>query len=278
MGRSPRGAANLVRRDLHNADQLGYPHDYLRSRLDEYLDDLNLHPRARQDLDQLHRNWSLRRPLVTTRTSYPINRSTAMEPHGSAMARRQTPPSIPFGIAIRKLHDQLKRSKDVYAQFLQGYDDEVSHIKNYASADTMNELWTRRIVGRRDPKSVLSGEVKEDDENLLQASGYLDDAQEEISRALKMALDSWTKAGVHSMYEESAQRLKGKINLAANQTQDLFNKFKNGRQYCVALMQELTSLEALVDPQSENNLPLHREFNDIGDGNDDGYPEDGGLA
>jgi hypothetical protein len=160
------------------------------SPFDEYntfIEDLAYDSRIRHLADiPSYRGFERRAPILRM----PARNSTAMIRHSKDV--------LPFGRAMRKLYATIVRAEELYSTFIAEFDGDVAQIKRYATAAVMDNIWRMRVIGKKDPKTALEGESKEDDETVRLSNGKFDDMKTDMAMALSTALDSVINDGTNS--------------------------------------------------------------------------------
>jgi hypothetical protein len=100
---------------------------------------------------------------------------------------QQRKDAFPYDRAMRKLFDQLIHAEQFY-NFQSDYDNDITSIKKYATADLLDELWMLRVKGRKDLRAVFEGEFNEG-EVFENQSVRFDDINRDLAHALWIAFE-----------------------------------------------------------------------------------------
>lgn len=189
--------------------------------------------------------------------------------------------AMPFGRAMRKLHEQVTAAEQFYSSFQSDYDNEISILKRYAPVAVLSGLWRARVVGKRDLKTVLEGEERQDDENLREIKGKFDDTARDLRHALTTALSAdfkmdAAKSNQNKIRCGEAHCLYERVTLSNTLIRQRLNNVAESREDCVLLVKQLVELGKIIDPESEDNRflyqsPADEEDNNTSDDTASGY-------
>jgi hypothetical protein len=208
-----------------------------------------------------------------------IHDDNGME-HGLAMAQSRSNP-LPFGRAMKNLHNQLGKAEELYSRFQSEYENEIAAVKKYTKARTLSSMWASKVKGERDPQTFAEDEDRLADDDIEKFDQNFADMEKKVAAALRTAVSS-TLNMVQSSEKQQARfqaskRLQQRLRLALQQFMDLMEKAKESGEHCRYLVDELQKFQALVNPDSEMNKELYRSSDEDEDASADAQPAGGAV-
>lgn len=214
-------------------------------------------PWAYEDVDRYrvgHTDAESRRARVQSVVSERPSRKTKTTSTPSTGDRTE----VPFDKVLLHLYRQLVKALDTFNSFKEEYDEEMNHIKSYATKDVMEQLWVLRIKGER--YETVEGEDQGD--NSLQGSkDNLEFVQSKVNQAFIEIMDAKIDAKWKEERIQAAERLKAKLKTASDQISRLQEMALTRSKHCGTLVGELEELKSLVEPRSDKNAIIFKGGN-----------------
>ena len=177
---------------------------------------------------------------------------------------------LPFGRAMKRLHELVVRADKVYEEIQQNFDQAANPAMGIATEDALVQMWQNHVEGKQDSKLEFEG--TNDNEAPVDNPGQIADMDRDLTTALQIAFTSMPKLdGKESKKTvarlREAKRLQQRVETVGRQILELLAEFSDGPESCVALRAELENLKTAIDPTNERNKILFKSPADDVDDN-----------
>lgn len=192
--------------------------------------------------------------------------TTASELQDSQLKSGSLKEGLPFGKAMKWLHEETEVAIAFYNEFEAEFGAEVERL-TYADKKMQKKLWTMKLAGKRsDPNQNMPDKPAEKWGKLFsEQKRSLCVAMEAVLNATLSLRD---KNSPKPVALEVMKRLQQKVDTVSRQIVDLLNSAAADREHCKVLLGELGFLKWLVDPKKEENKTMLEEGGGANDGGD----------
>lgn len=169
--------------------------------------------------------------------------------------------ALPFRRAFKDLHRELAQAEELYNACLTEYDNDIQPIKNYTKAEALTEIWTAKVRGERDRRTLAEGEDQQADNGTKTFRERFAETEMKIAKALQAAATSTLNMPPAGRDLSEGQRVRfdaceGLKQRAHFEFQHLLNymeRAKESREACRHLVNQLQKFKETMDPESELN-------------------------
>ncbi|KAL5326317.1 hypothetical protein ACEPPN_007455 [Leptodophora sp. 'Broadleaf-Isolate-01'] len=180
--------------------------------------------------------------------------------------------------AMKNLHKVIGKAKAMYGKHRSDFDDETRPVKKYTADALLVKLWDAKFKGKKSSDENDDND-DQDEGDVVPFSKKHEDMTKSLDTALLEAVhSSVTGQSTHKfkLRLDAAGRLQEKVKTASEHIIRLLDKMPKEREHCVSLFEELTMLEALVDPDNETNKKMFKDGEDDADDTDGDAQGQGG--
>lgn len=218
------------------------------------------------------------------RNRFPIPERTTLIRPAYMDTRLGTLPQImsalPFGRAMRKLHEQVSTAEQFYTKLRDDFDSAIEQISTHCSIKLQQSIWRSRVEGRLDPKSIMRGQEERTNADVRELKGQFLDARRDLLHALHTALSSKFEVNPEKDLQsavdyKAGRRMLDNVRLKSEHIEQLMRETRENREGCVMLLDVLEELKEMIDPEKDKNKVL---FQRVENEEDDRRSTDGNVG